>query len=217
MQVQFGLGQRRLRLFQTGFGLGNLLRAVTGAILTQLILRRFERCLRLIARGAGILQIVGGNGAAGAQPELALIKVLRIVVSGLRLFHRRRGLGNLFRAVAGHHQVILRLGGGDIGLGLQQGIFIRRAVKLAESLPGADVVAFVDGQRGQPTANAEAHVDGADIDIAIQGQRLLPAALVPPPAAAQRGEKNHDQQNDDDGFFHQPKLLCDNPCRMKSI
>ena len=45
MQVQFGLGQRRLRLFQTGFGLGNLLRAVTGAILTQLILRRFERRL----------------------------------------------------------------------------------------------------------------------------------------------------------------------------
>ena len=76
MQVQFGLGQRRLRLFQTGFGLGNLLRAVTGAILTQLILRRFERCLRLIARGAGILQIVGGNGAAGAQPELALICLL---------------------------------------------------------------------------------------------------------------------------------------------
>ena len=41
MQVQFGLRQGRLRLFKAGFGLGNFLRAVTGAILTQFILRRF--------------------------------------------------------------------------------------------------------------------------------------------------------------------------------
>ena len=81
---------------------------------------------------------------------------------------------------------------------------------------------FITGRREAPL-QAVADETGATAlvgdaaDGEVWGQRLLPAALVPPPAAAQRGEKNHDQQNDDDGFFHQPKLLCDNPCRMKSI
>ena len=33
MQIQLCLGQLRLRLFKAGFGLGNVLRAVTGGVL----------------------------------------------------------------------------------------------------------------------------------------------------------------------------------------
>jgi hypothetical protein len=33
VQIQFCLRQLRLRLFKAGFGLGNILRAVTGAVL----------------------------------------------------------------------------------------------------------------------------------------------------------------------------------------
>ena len=66
MQVQLRLRQRGLRLFEAGFGLGDFLRTVPRAILAQLILRGLQRRLGLIARGAGVFQIVRGDGAAFA-------------------------------------------------------------------------------------------------------------------------------------------------------
>ena len=98
-----------------------------------------------------------------------------------------------------------------------QRIFIRGAVELAQGLPGLDSVALVHAQRGQPPANAEAHVNGTNINVAIQGQPLLLAALIPPPAAARSNDQQQHHQDDDERFFHDPKLLCDNPCRTKSI
>ena len=49
MQIQLCLGQLRLRLFKAGFGLGNVLRAVTGGVLAYFILRGCQRRLRLVA------------------------------------------------------------------------------------------------------------------------------------------------------------------------
>lgn len=50
MQIQLRLCQRGLRLFKAGFGLGDFLRTITGAVLAQLILRGLQRRLGLIAR-----------------------------------------------------------------------------------------------------------------------------------------------------------------------
>ncbi len=118
VQVEFSLRQGRLRLFKAGFGLGDFLRAVAGAILAQLVLRGLQRRLSLVAGGARVFQIVNRDGAVLTQPQLTLVKVLRVIVRGLRLFDGGGGLGYLFRPVAGHHQVILRLSRGDIRLGL---------------------------------------------------------------------------------------------------
>lgn len=49
MQIEFRLGLLGLRLFKAGFGLGDILRAVTGVVLTQFVLCGFQRCLSLIA------------------------------------------------------------------------------------------------------------------------------------------------------------------------
>ncbi len=49
VQIQLRLRQLGLGLFEAGFGLGDILLAVAGAVLAQLILGRFQGCQRLVA------------------------------------------------------------------------------------------------------------------------------------------------------------------------
>ena len=56
-------------------------------------------CDQRVARGAGIFQVICRNSAAFPQPLLAVIEVLRIVIGGLRLFHRCGGLSDFFIAI----------------------------------------------------------------------------------------------------------------------
>lgn len=89
LQVQLRLCQRRLALRHVGLGLFDFLRAVAAEVLRQLVFRRLQVGLSLIAGGARILQRVGGGGVFRPQPLLAFQEAVGVGEGGLALRHFR--------------------------------------------------------------------------------------------------------------------------------
>lgn len=146
-----------------------------------------------------------------------VIEVLRIVIGGLRLFHRCGGLSDFFIAIPGKHQVILRLCHRNTRFRLHQGNLIRLVIQFAQHLARFDSITFVHRQRFNAPPNTETKIYRTNIHVAIQRQAVILAALIPPVASGNHGGKYHYRQSDHDRFFHHYKLLCDNPCKIRSI
>lgn len=119
---------------------------------------------------------------------LTVIEILRIVIGGFCLLNGSGRPGDLFVTVARQHQVVLRLCDGDACFCLHQRVLKRGFVQHSQRLPGFDGIAFVNVQRGQPSADAEAHVHGADIHVAVQRQATILLALIPQPATDSRSK-----------------------------
>ena len=134
----------------------------------------------------------------------------------MRLLNGGGGLGDLFVAIASQHQVILRLGDGHARFGLQQRIFIGRFIQHPQRLPAFNGIAFVNAQRGETSAHAEAHVHRTNIHVTVQRQAFILMALIPQPSTDSGGKQNNNHQNDGDRFFHDFRLLCVKPCRIRS-
>ena len=84
-------------------------------------------------------------------------------------------------------------------------------------LTGGNGIAFVNRQRGQPAADAKTQVDATDIDIAVQRQTVILPTLIPPRSTGNHGNEGRDNQPENDRFFHDSRLLCVKPCRIRSM
>ena len=102
------------------------------------------------------------------------------------------------------------------GFGLHEGVLVGRFIKHPQRLPGFDGVALIHVKRRQPPPDAEAHVHGANINVTVQRQAFILMALIPKPATDSCSKQNNNHQNDGDRFFHDFRLLCVKPCRIRS-
>ena len=93
-----------------------------------------------------------------------------------RCRHAGAGLRDVLRTVAVPQLGQRSLGLRDLGVRLAHACIECRGIERREHLPGFHPGALIDRDGADPAADAEGHIDLADIDIAVERERPVPIA-----------------------------------------
>ena len=177
-------------------------------------LRQRQRCARGFdlgccggERGLALLQLGFGDEAALAQRTTTLVEAAGLAQARFGIDHRRLRCTHFLRTTSGDVLADHRRGCGDFRVGSGQPVADRLGIEPREFLPWRDFVALVDQHLRDATADAEAQLDLAHLDVTVDFGRRI-ARPAPPSGGAADEEQDHrgDRQHQ-----HQPRSRRGHP------